>query len=232
MTVVAIHQPNFFPWLGYFDKLIRSDVFIFLDDVQLQKTGGTWSNRVKLLISGEAKWVTGAIDRNYKGVRNINDMHFLKNSPWKEKMQKSINVNYANHPYYAETMEYIKPLLNSSETNVAEYNIRAVTLIAQKLGINSGKFKRSSDYSRKERSNELLCSLTRLVGGDTYLCGGGADGYQDQFIFQQNNINLCYQNFYHPVYHQLGTDQFVPGLSIIDALMNIGIANTAKMLKQ
>jgi len=57
MTVVAIHQPNFFPWLGYFDKIRRADVFILLDDAQYQKTGGSWSNRVKVLINGEGRWL-------------------------------------------------------------------------------------------------------------------------------------------------------------------------------
>ena len=74
--VVAIHQPNFFPWLGYFDKIARSDVFIFLDDVQFPKTGGVWSNRVKILIGGEARWSTAPIDRSFTGTRKICEMHF------------------------------------------------------------------------------------------------------------------------------------------------------------
>jgi len=90
---VAIHQPNFFPWLGYFDKIIRSNVFVFLDEVQFPKKGGSWSNRVKMLIAGEAKWVTASIERNYSGLRNINEMNFQADN-WRVKMLKSLRTNY------------------------------------------------------------------------------------------------------------------------------------------
>ena len=80
---VAIHQPNFFPWMGYFEKISRSDVFVFFDDVQFPKKGGSWSNRVKLLVSEEARWVTAAIDRSYSGTRTIREMFFLDNNPIK-----------------------------------------------------------------------------------------------------------------------------------------------------
>jgi hypothetical protein len=219
---VAIHQPNFFPWLGYFDKIARADIFIFFDDVQFPKTGGVWTNRVKLLISGEARWMTGAIDRNYNGTRAIREMCFLTDNPWREKILKSIMTNYQRHPFFNETMTIIKPLLLNPEPNIAEYNIKAVTRIVRELGLDPAKLRRSSDFPAEGHSNELLCSLTRLAGGETYMCGGGADGYQDDELFEQRGVKLQYQNFSHPVYPQRGQQEFVAGLSVIDALMNLG----------
>jgi len=225
MTVprtVAIHQPNFFPWLGYFDKIARADVFVFLDDVQFPKTGGVWSNRVKLMIGGEARWATAAIDRNYHGTRTIREMHFLADNPWREKLLKSIEGNYRRHPAYADTMEVVAPLLLSQESNIAEYNIQAVTTITQCLGLDTHKLHRSSDLSHEGSSNELLCSITRSVDGSTYMCGGGADGYQDEVVFNERGVTLRFQDFVHPVYSQRGRQDFVAGLSIIDAAMNLG----------
>ena len=72
--IVAIHQPNFFPWLGFFDKIARADVFCLLDNVQFPKTGGTWINRVQLWINGKAAWATAPVDRSYSGVRRIREM--------------------------------------------------------------------------------------------------------------------------------------------------------------
>jgi len=66
--VVAIHQPNFLPWLGYFDKLARADTFVLLDSVQFPKRNGTWMNRVKLLVGGEPGWITVPIVRAYHGL--------------------------------------------------------------------------------------------------------------------------------------------------------------------
>jgi hypothetical protein len=219
---VAIHQPNFFPWLGYFDKINRADIFLFFDDVQFPKTGGVWCNRVKCLISRHPFWMTAAIDRNYSGTRQIREMHFLKNDPWRDKMLKRLEVSYCKHPFYSETMAVIEPLVLNSESNIAEYNIFAVTKIAHQMSLDITKLRRSSEFVAEGSSNELLCELTMMAGGSTYICGGGADGYQEDAIFAKSRINLQHQNFNHPIYPQFNYDVFEPGLSIIDAAMNLG----------
>jgi hypothetical protein len=232
-NIVAIHQPNFFPWLGYFEKIARSDFFIFLDNVQFPKTGGSWSNRVKLLISGKPNWVTATVDRNYNGTRNINEMYFQTlNSPWQDKMMKSLENCYKRHPYYHEVISVIEPLVRNKETNVAEYNIHAIVQIAELLKIDLKKIKRSSFIQVQGSSNELLCALTTAVGGRAYMCGGGADGYQDEEIFRARGIKLIYQSFQHPIYSQKDNKDFVPGLSIIDALMNVGPQHVHELLNR
>jgi len=221
--VVAIHQPNFFPWLGYFDKLARSDVFVFLDHVQYQKTGGIWSNRVKLLVGGEARWVTAPIVRNYHGVRAISEMEFQSSDPWRGKLMKSLAANYARATFYRETVEFLEPLILNSENNLACYNVTAVTAIAKCLGLPTEKIHWSSEMVVDKQASEMLISLTRAVGCDAYMCGGGAEGYQKDTAFTAAGVGLIYQKFQHPVYPQVGKKKFVPGLSIIDALMNIGV---------
>ena len=218
---VAIHQPNFFPWLGYFDKIVRSDVFVFFDDIQFPKKGGSWSNRVKLLISGEAKWVTAPIERNYSGFRNINEMYFQEDN-WREKFHNTLKTNYSKNPFYDETMEVIEPLIKNTEKNVADYNVHAIIEIARKLDLDISKIRKSSEFSFQESSNELLCAVTKGVGGNTYMCGGGADGYQDEKIFKDLGLALIFQNFVHPIYFQRENENFTQGLSIIDAVMNLG----------
>lgn len=231
MSIVAIHQPNFFPWLGYFAKIAASDFFIFFDDVQFPKTGGSWSNRVKLLIGGEARWLTAAIDRNYHGTRTICEMRFLNDNPWREKALKSIETYYSRHPFYDETLALIVPLLLNNELNIAEYNIHAVTTIVQHLGLNTSKLIRSSSMSHQGSSNELLCSITQAVGGDIYMCGGGADGYQDESVFNAHGIRLLNQSFVHPIYPQYRQQDFVMGLSVVDALMNVGFDELGQWLR-
>lgn len=227
---VAIHQPNFFPWLGYFDKISKADLFVFLDDVQFPKTGGVWSNRVKLLIGGEARWFTAAIDRQYHGTRKINEMQFLPDNPWRAKLLKTLENEYSKYPFYSEVSTVITPLLVNPQGNIAEYNIHAVTTIAKILGLNTTKLRRSSDYLATGASNELLCNLTRAVGGNVYICGGGAEGYQDDTFFASQGVGLEYQHFQHPVSPQRRQVAFVPGLSVIDAAMNVGWQGVREML--
>lgn len=230
-SLVAIHQPNFFPWLGYFDKIIRADVFVFLDDVQFPKKGGSWSNRVKMLVSGESNWLTANIFRKYHGTRKITEMIFVDEIPWRRKILKSIELEYSHHPFFVQTMDIFLPLLLNPEPNIAEYNIHAVTTLCLSLGLDISKFYRSSAFSTVGSSTELLCSLTKIVGCDTYLCGGGAASYQDDEAFAAHSINLCYQNFSHPIYPQHRHQVFSPGLSIIDALMNLGCLGVINLLR-
>lgn len=228
---IAIHQPNFFPWLGYFEKIIRSDVFIFLDHVQFPKTGGIWSNRVKMLVGGQARWVTAPIVRSYHGVRTVCDMEFQPNNPWREKVLKTIVNNYSKAPYFNEAIEFFQPLILNEGNNLSRYNTNTVIAIAEKLGVSTEKFHWSSKLPYKGQANEMLISLTQAVGGDTYLCGGGAGDYQDEQIFKQSGVKLQYQGFSHPTYAQIGAPEFVPGLSVIDAVMNIGWIELKRLLR-
>ena len=231
MKIVAIHQPNFFPWLGYFDKIARSDVFIFLDHVQLQKTGGTWSNRVKLLQGGEARWVTAPILRQFHGVLAIKEMEFQPANPWRDKLLKSLITNYSRAPFFVEVLELLEPLIRNPESKLARYNGAAVTAIVEYLGLATKKILWSSEIRVDGQSNDMLIALTRAVDGDAYLCGGGAAGYQEDAAFASSGVGLVYQNFQHPVYPQVGTKDYVLGLSVIDALMNIGAVAVHAALK-
>ena len=227
--IIAIHQPNFFPWLGYFDKIVQSDAFVILDDVQFPKKGGSWSNRVKLLLSCEARWVTAAIDRHYHGVKNINEMKFSNDNSWQEKMVKSIEINYIKSPFFSEIFSFLEPLINNSENNIADFNNKAILNICNKIGINTDKIYWSSKLPHNGVSNELLISLTKALGGNAYMCGGGAEEYQDESIFIKSGINLMHQNFKHPKYTQHNSNEFIAGLSIIDTLMNLGVEQTRNL---
>lgn len=228
--VVAIHQPNFFPWLGYFDKIARSDVFIFLDHVQLPKTGGGWSNRVRMLVAGEPRWVTAPVRRAFHGVAAINEIEWADDQPWRDKLVRTLAANYAKAPHYRETMAWLEPLIRMPEGNLARYNMAVIRAIADRIGLRHGHCVTSSSLAGQGQANELLIDLTRKTGGNCYLCGGGAAGYQDDAAFAAAGLELRYQSFAHPVYAQAGQPDFAPGLSIVDALMNLGCGGVKGLL--
>lgn len=228
--MVAIHQPNFFPWLGYFDKIARSDVFVFLDHVQLPKTGGGWSNRVKMLVAGEPRWVTAPIHRAFHGVMPIKGIEWADEQPWRSKLLKTLALNYSRAPFFKETMAWLEPLVLMPETNLARYNMAAIKGIAGQLGLRNDHCVASSSLGCEGHASDLLINLTRETGGTCYMCGGGSAGYQDDKAFAQAGVSLVYQKFRHPAYPQLGAAEFVPGLSIVDALTSIGKAGVRAML--
>ncbi len=229
-NIVAIHQPNFFPWLAYFDKIVRSDIFIFLDDVQFPKTGGVWSNRVKLLIAKEVRWLTAPIVRDYHGIRKINEMEFCSDIPWRKKMIKTLKINYKKAPCFSEAINFFEPLIQNPENNIANYNYHAILTISKQIGLSVDKFYRSSEIVHFGTSNERLVSLTKAVGGSIYLCGSGSDGYLNEYVFHSAGVELQYQQFNHPTYAQKDSGNFQVGLSIFDAIANLGWKGLRKLL--
>lgn len=230
--LVAIHQPNFLPWLGYFDKLARADVFVLLDHVQFSKTGGTWSNRVQVLINGQAAWLTMPVVRAYHGVRSYREMALDDRSPWRAKMLKTIQLNYAAALYFAAIYPVLETILHTPTTSLAEFNEAGIRHLAAGLGLSSARLLRSSELAVQGQATDMLVSLVQAVGGDAYLAGGQAAAYQQDDKFADAGIAVIYQQFQHPVYPQGTRPAFVPGLSIVDALMHCGWEGTAARLRR
>jgi len=228
--IVAIHQPNFFPWLGYFNKIMRADAFIFLDNTQFSKTGGTWSNRVQLVINSQPAWITMPIVRNYHGVRLIADMEINDAIPWRIKFLKTLQINYRRAHYFQEIYPFLEDLIYYNTDKLSLFNINTIIKLAQKFHFDKEKFIIGSSLSTEGKATELLISLIKSINGSSYLCGGGASEYQEDGKFAQVGMELIYQNFNHPVYDQVNSKQFIPGLSIIDALMNCGFSRTVDLI--
>lgn len=222
MTICAIHQPNFFPWAGFFDKIRKADIFIFLDEVAYPKSGsgsGSWCNRVKLLNAGQPFWYGLPIKKS-SGIQLINNVYFSEKSHNVNKLKKSLQHNYKKSPFYLDAMNEIESLIDFESDSLAEYNINAITKISQLLGLQT-RFVRQSELTHQHHSTELLIELIKQVEADTYLCGGGATGYQNDALFADQQIKLMYQN-YDPLKdtHLNITNENEQGLSILHHLFN------------
>lgn len=169
-TVVAIHQPNFLPWLGFFDKLVHADVFVLLDTVQFPRTSkGTWINRVKLLVGGVARWVTVPISRSDGSTPAIEDVRVDDSRPWRRKLARTIELNYRRASAFADVFPLVSELLATPDERIAWFNERNVRRLAEALGLDTGKIVRSSEPDAEGQSTELLIELTRAVGGTAYM---------------------------------------------------------------
>lgn len=231
MTVVAIHQPNFFPWLGYFDKIARSDVFCIMDNVQMPKTGGTWTNRVMLSIGGKAQWATVPIDRTGSGVQLIRDVRIVDKLQWREKFLNTVRTNYGKAAHFKEVYPLLQELISSPEPLLAAMNEQAIRAICAAIHVRCDHLVSGSGLKAEGHATALLTSMVRAVDGNTYMCGGGSSGYQEDELFAKAGISLVYQHFEHPVYPQRPGEPFLPGLSIIDALMHLGFTDTGALLR-
>lgn len=225
--VVAIHQPNFFPWLGWFDKLARADVFVLLDDVEFSR--GSWTNRSRLLVNGEPVWMTAPVVGASHGHQEIRATRINDSTPWRAKMVKTLENSYRRAPGFPEAYPVLAEAVQNPTDQLARYNEDAARAIAERLGLDTRRFVRSSELDVDGKGTERLVALVRAAGGDTYLSGGGAAEYQDDGAFHAAGLGLLGSNFAPRPYPQRSTE-FVPGLSVIDALMSCGFEGTRALI--
>lgn len=227
--VVAIHQPNFFPWLGWFDKLARADVFVLLDDAEFSR--GSWTNRSRVLVNGQPVWMTAPVVGASHGHQPICDTRINEATPWRKKMVKTLENTYRRSPGFREAYPVIAEAVENPTDVLARYNEDAARAVADRLGLDAGRFVRSSDFDVDLKGTDRLVALVKAVGGDAYLSGGGAGGYQDDAAFEAAGIVLLRSDFAPRPYPQR-VPEFVPGLSVVDAVMNCGFRATRELISR
>lgn len=216
--IVAIHQPNYLPWLGFFDKIKKSDCFIFMDNVQYPRR--SWVNRVKIKTKGGEKLLTVPLQvrGNYHEI--IKNMRIFDEEPWRKKHLLTIEHNYSKAKYYTKFFPEIEKIITGKQERICELNISLTKLVCEIIKLKPS-FILGSTLNAEGSGTDLLINMVKAVGGDTYLCGGGASGYQEDEKFTNAGIKLIYQDFKHPEYPQL-YGEFIAGLSCIDWIFNTG----------
>jgi WbqC-like protein family len=230
--VVACHQPNFLPWLGFFAKIARSDVFFLLDDVQFTQGANrhNWTSRVRIGAANGPMWLSLPVRRSGEGRQLILDLKTDDQSRWLPKMLKTLEESYRKAPHSAECLPLIVEILLRHQGSVCETNIELIHAICEMLGLSTTVI-RSSQQPVEGTATERLVNLTRSANGTTYLSGDGADDYQLIDEFGSAGMQLRKLGFVVEPYPQRRGADFVPGLSIVDALCNVGMERTKKMLR-
>lgn len=218
MTVVGIHQPNYLPWLGYFHKIARSDVFVFLDDVQFSKNG--YCNRVQILHDGKPRWLS--IPVSYKFGDSI-DKIFPSQMDWMHRHLDKFQTLYGNADHFQIVWKSLEEIFDAiPEGSLAQTNRFLVEAIAGQLNL-SCRFCASSEMETNDSTSDdrLIHIVNGIDQGGYYLSGGGGAKYQDAAKFGAAGLSLTYMEFEPPVYGQ-DSEPFVPGLSIVDAAFHLG----------
>jgi hypothetical protein len=226
-TVVAIHQPNFLPWLGFFHKLASCDVFVLLDTVDFSR--GSRTNRVEVLAGGRPSWLTVPVRRPEHGEPRIIDARIDDSRPWRRKALRTLQVSYGPLPGFDETFALVEPVLEEATDRLAVLNEAGIRRIARALSLDDAKLVRASELPAAGSSSELLAALVEAVEGDVYLSGAGAGSYLAEEAFADRGIEVRVQEFEHPDYAD-GPVAAHKGLSIVDAMMHVGIADAGRLV--
>ncbi|MDP3426129.1 MAG: WbqC family protein [Humidesulfovibrio sp.] len=212
--IVTIHQPDFMPWLGFFERWRASDLYVILDDVQFLRRGWHHRDRIKT-VSGPA-WLTvpvlkkGAFDQEIREVR-------LEKGPWRRKHLATIRAAYARAPNFSGVFPLLEEIYGRGHDRLVELNLDLLQLFAKLLEI-ATPVALASDSRIEADGTIRLVRLCVAHGANVYLTGTGSRAYLDEALFAARGIRVEWQRFAHPEYPQLH-GEFVPNLSALDYLM-------------
>ena len=214
--IAGIHQPQYLPYIGYFDKMDRADIFVLLDDVQFKKN--EWQNRNRIKNAQGWQWLTVPV--LYRFGENISEVKINNKIDWKKKHLTSLITNYSKSECFKEYRAFFEETYTKDWERLVDINMYLIYYLIKQLKIktevvNSAKFK-----IKKEKTDRLI-AICKELGADTYLSGDGARDYLEVEKFKKANIEVVFQNFKHPTYNQL-YGEFEPYMSVIDLLFNCG----------
>jgi len=227
-VTVAVHQPNYLPWLGYFHKIHKANIFVFLDTVQFARRG--YSHRVHVMGPGRnSLWLTQHIQRQPREEQIISQVRF-SDRQWINKHLKTLEASYRKSPHFPEVFSILENILQNDSMHLSLFNGYLTRQLCQSLG-NKTRILYASELTNRAFSSpsERIAWLTAHVGGTRYLSGAGAKAYNDPEVFAHYGIELAYNEFCHRPYPQQ-TQTFLSGLSIVDALFNIGFSGVSDFL--
>jgi hypothetical protein len=227
-NIIVAHQPQYFPYLGIYNKILKSKKFIILDDVKFKAEA--W--HAKTIIKDNNDRIiqlTIPCSKKSSMSRNIKDIK-IADHRWKIKHLKTIEYIFQNTKYFNETYSIMSNILSQKSDYLADYTIPSITIFLEKLGYSKDKvFIQSKEEKIEGKKNDFLINLTKKFGGDEFLSGQGGKSYIDEHKFLKNNISHNFNDFKHPKYFQSGKN-FLPNLSIIDATFNIGFKELKKLI--
>jgi len=216
MKILSAHQPAYLPWLGYFEKIRQSDVFIFLDTVQYEKN--SFINRNKIKTPQGELWLTIPVKTKGHTGSTLQATLIDDSQPWKAKHRNSIEMNYRKIPRFSERFVKIVPLIELDQPFLADYCYEHLKFWLFELGIET-QIVRSSTLPISRTKSDLVLDLCMHFGANHYLSGKLGSDYLNENDFTQVGINIEYQHFIPQNYPQLWGD-FVPNLSVLDWWLN------------
>lgn len=227
---IAIQQPHFFPWLGYFDKMAKVDAFVLMDEVQLEKRSPMTRNRI-LARNGDIRYFTIAANQRGSREKPYREIPLSEDPKWKVSNCRQLQDYYQKAPCYREIMPLLEAFYRQEFQSLCDCTVKSIRLVKELLEIPTELPAQSRlDYDKSQRKSDLVLALCLAAGADTYLAGRGASmRYLEREKFAEKGVEVIFQDFQHPVYPQCNSTAFVPGISTLDMLFNCGVRESRRI---
>lgn len=226
--IIAVHQPNYLPYLGYFHKMAQCDLFVLLDDVQLGTR--SYTQRVKIRMSGGDTWLTVPVLTKDRPNQPINEVEIDNTQTWGKRHWKSLIHSYHKTRHFSRYSDFLEEIYKKEHPYLGEFNELLIQYLVNELDICT-KIVKASSLKVNGQGSDRIINICQALGGDTYLSGKSGKDYLDEKKFAEAGIALQYQIFEHPIYPQLH-GEFLAYMSIVDLLFNCGAESRSILLKQ
>ena len=220
--IVSIHQPNYIPWLGFFDKIKQSDVFVIFDDVQFPRGKKHFGHRNKIKTLSGDKWLTVPIS-NKSNLVSFNDTIINYDTEWNKEHIRLIELFYSKTPYFDKYFPNLLDIISIEHKSLTELSVSLIKYFLKELNIKT-QLKYSSEISDSDLyGSDKIFNILEKLNTTQYITGSGSGSmrYIDESGFNERDIKLKWQHYEHPHYNQLN-GAFIPYMSIIDLLFNEG----------
>lgn len=224
--IVSVHQPQYLPWLGFFDKIEKSDCFVYLDQVQYKSR--EFQNRNKIRTKGGWIWLTVPVMTKGKRGQGIGEIRMDNELDWRKQHFSSLKTWYAKAKYIDKYIHFFEEVFSKKWEKLSDLNIYIIDYLLKQLAINTPVYF-ESNLGIKNKKTDRIIEICKKLNADTYLSGAGGRDYLEEGKFIEAGIKLIYQDFSHPSYEQCYSP-FIPYMSIIDLLFNRG-EESLKILK-
>lgn len=214
--IMSAHQPAYLPWLGYFDKIKRSDVFIFLDTVQYEKN--SFTNRNKIKTGNGTIWLSIPVIKTDHFDKIMSEMPIDTKSHWQRKHLNSIQMSYSKAENYKDLFPKLQELYSKDYSNLVDATWDHLMFWLDLLGIHTRIIK-SSELDVHSKKSDFVLDLCKAVKADYYISGALGRDYMEVERFKDAGIEVEFQDYKHPIYKQL-YGEFIPNMGIVDLAMN------------
>lgn len=215
--IATIHQANYLPYPGFFHKLITSDIFVVQDDVQFDER---FTNRNKIISSTGWTWITIPVKKHHKTYPIIH-VEINNDLPWKRLHWKNMTSGYNKAKFFHLYKDHLEQTYKKEWYFIFDLNYHLIIKIIEWLGIKI-EIVKESELNVKGTATERLVNVCKAVGADTYISGSRGADYLNILFFEKNKINLQFQDYHQIPYEQNLSKSFIPDLSTIDLLANVG----------
>ncbi|MBN1880356.1 WbqC family protein [bacterium] len=224
----TILQPGYFPWLGFFNQMACSDVFVYLDDVQFDRRG--WRNRNRIKGPDGPIWLTVPVVQRGKFEQLLTETRIDNSQKWAFKHLKTIEFNYRTAPCFQDYFPELQQIITTSTEYLVDLDIALIEAHLRWLGLTGVRTMRASSLPVKNMDKTgRLVEICRLSGITDYISGPLCRNYLELNQFSESGIQVYLHDYHHPVYRQLH-GEFVPFMGTIDLIMNEG-PNSTGILK-